>query len=292
MRELSQQEIDHHVASIERDGFSIMENAIEAEFLADIGAELERLGRVRPGGDIAPGPFTGQVTRRWFDVLNDGEVWQRVAVHPWIMQVVPKVLGDDFLLSTMGSAIVGPGEAAQPIHDDDGVYEFPRPHPNLVCNTLWALTDFTEHTGATRMVPGSNCYENDPDMMLAYETVPLLMPAGSIAFVVGSCYHGAGENRSDQDREALTINYCNGAMRQQENLMLGIHPNRLMTFPRQLQDILGFKFGKGTGHIFSQDPRVEMERHYGDQGSVDPYLQTRDALHWQRTGMSPTKDAE
>lgn len=292
MRELSQQEVDQHVAYIERDGFSIMENAIEAEFLADISAELERLEQVRPGGDIAPGPFTGQVTRRWFDVLNDGEVWQRVALHPWILQVVPHVLGDDFLLSTMGSAIVGPGEAAQPIHDDDGVYEFPRPHPNLVCNTMWALTDFTEHTGATRMVPGSNRSENDPDMLQAYETVPLLMSAGSIAFVVGSCYHGAGENRSDQDREALTINYCNGAMRQQENLMLGIHPNRLMTFPRQLQDILGFKLGKRTGHIFAQDPRVEMERHYGDQGSVDPYLQTRNELHWQRTGMSPGKDAQ
>ena len=292
MRELSQEEVDQHVASIERDGFSIMENAIEAEFLADISAELERLERVRPGGDIAPGPFTGQVTRRWFDVLNDGEVWQRVALHPWILQVVPHVLGDDFLLSTMGSAIVGPGEVAQPIHDDDGVYEFPRPHPNLVCNTMWALTDFTEHAGATRIVPGSNRYENDPDMLQAYETVPLLMSAGSIAFVVGSCYHGAGKNRSDQDREALTINYCNGAMRQQENLMLGIHPNRLMTFPRQLQDILGFKLGKRAGHIFAQDPRVEMERHYGDQGSVDPYLQTRNELHWQRTGMSPAKDAQ
>lgn len=289
MRTLTPEDVRHHVAAIERDGYSIMENAIEAEFMADINAELERLENVRPGGDIPPAPFTGQVTRRWFDVLNDGVVWQRVAVHPWIMQVVPFVLGDDFLLSTMGSAIVGPGEPEQPIHDDDGVYEFPRPHPNLVCNTMWALTDFTEETGATRIVPSSNRREHDPDMTQEYETVPLLMPAGSIAFVVGSCYHGAGANRSESDRVALTINYCNGAMRQQENLMLGIHPNRLMTFARELQDILGFKLGKRAGHIFAQDPRVEMERHYGDQHLEDPYLAVRNELHWQRTGMSPGK---
>lgn len=287
MRELTEQEVQRHVETIARDGYSIMENAIDDEFAAAITAELERLQRVRPGGDIAPGPFTGEVTRRWFDVLNDGDVWQRVAVHPWIMQVMPHVLGDGFLLSTMGSAIVGPGEPGQPIHDDDGIYEFPRPHPNLVCNTMWALSDFTVDTGATRVVPGSNRFETDPELGREYDTVPLLMPAGSIAFVVGSCYHGAGENRSTEDRVALTINYCKGAMRQQENLMLGIHPARMLTFAKELQDILGFKLGGRAGHIFTQDPRLEMERHYGDQSPDDPYLQTRNDLHWQRTGMTP-----
>lgn len=288
MRELTEAEIQDHVDSIQRVGFSIMENAIDESFASAIAAELERLQRVRPGGDIAPGPFTGEVTRRWFDVLNDGDVWQRVAVHPWIMQVLPHVLGEGFLLSTMGSAIVGPGEPAQPIHDDDGIYEFPRPHPNLVCNTMWALSDFTEETGATRVVPGSNRFDDDPELGRHYDTVPLIMPAGSIAFLVGSCYHGAGRNRSTEDRVALTINYCNGAMRQQENLMLGIHPARMMTFASDLQDILGFKLGKRAGHIFTQDPRLEMERHFGGQSSDDPYLKTRNDLHWQRTGMTPT----
>ena len=162
------------------------------------------------------------------------------------------------------------------------MYAFPRPHPNLVCNTMWALSDFTPETGATRVVPESNTWDRDPDPKRDYPTVSLEMPAGSIGFVLGTCYHGAGTNTSGQDRVALTINYCNGSMRQQENLMLGVHPTRMLTFPKPLQDILGFKICKGAGHILAQDPRSEMNRHFGPANAQDPYREQRNVLHAAR----------
>jgi hypothetical protein len=269
-------------ADIGRDGYAIMEGAIELAFCDEIRDELDRLASVRPGGDIPPGPFTGLVTRRWFDLLNDGDVWQRVAIHPWVCEVLPLVLGEGFLLSTMGSAVVGDGEEAQPLHVDDGVYAFPRPHPNLVCNTMWALSDFSVETGATRVVKGSNRFDKDPVLGAGHETESVTMPAGSIAFVVGSTYHGAGHNQSGCDRVALTINYCNGSMRQQENLMLAVHPSRMLTFPAMLQDMLGFKLCKGAGHIFARDPRDEMQWHYAPASAMDEYRDRRDVLHAER----------
>ena len=282
MQQLSKDQVDTHVGNINRDGYSIMENAIDPAFLSEICTELDRLESVRPGGDLPPAPFSGFVTRRWFDLLNDGDVGQRVAIHPAVLQVIEHVLGEGFLLSTMGSAVVGDGEDAQPLHVDDGVYAFPRPHPNLVCNTMWALSDFTEETGATRIVPGSCHWDHDPKPNEDYETIGLEMPAGSIAFVVGTCYHGAGHNASGRDRVALTINYCSGSMRQQENLMMSVAPSRMLTFPRELQDILGFKVCKGAGHMFAQDPRAEMERHYAPADPADAYIEARNALHAAR----------
>ena len=279
-------EVASIVREIDEKGFSIMEGAIPAAFLDEILAEIDRLQSVRPGGDIPPAPFTGFVTRRWFDLLNDAEVWQRVATHPWVLQMLRHILGDGFLLSTMGTAVVGDGEKQQPIHADDMLYEMPRPHPNLVCNTMWALSDFTEVTGATRVLPGSHRWADDPDPAKNYQTIPLDMPKGSIAFVVGTCYHGAGKNASGTDRQALTINYCRGSMRQQENLMLGIHPARMMAFPNELQDLLGFKRAGNVGHIFAQDPRTEMIRHYSGLEDRDDYLELRDKMHEERTGAS------
>ena len=40
--------------------------------------------------------------------------------------------------------------------------------------------------------------------------------------------------------------------------MLGVHPERMMTFPKELQDILGFKMCKGAGHLFAGNPRSEL----------------------------------
>ena len=283
MRQPSEKEILNHASEIAEQGYSIMEGVIDDEFRIQVLNELERLESVRPGGDIPPGPFTGFVTRRWFDLLNDADIWQQVAIHPGVMSVLPHVLGDDFLLSTMGSAVIGPGEESQMLHVDDGVYQFPRPHPNLVCNTMWALSDFTHENGATLVVPESNNWDHDPVMGEDYKTISLEMPAGSIAFVVGTCYHGAGANTTDEIRWALTINYCNGSMRQQENLMLGVRPERMMTFPEELQNILGFKLCKGAGHIFASDPRQELSNRYGKGSKVDDYLEERNNLHKKRT---------
>lgn len=290
MREFSEADVRRHVDAIAANGFSIMEDAIDPAWRQEIRDEIARLESVRPGGDIPPQPFSGLVTRRWFDLLNDAEVWQRVAIHPWVLAVLRHVLGDGFLLSTMGTAVVGPGEKAQPIHVDDGVYQFPRPHPNLVCNTMWAIDDFTVENGATCVVPGSHAYSHDPRPGDRFDTTQLVMPAGSVGFVVGTCYHGAGANTTAHDRTALTINYCNGSMRQQENLMLSVHPARMLTFPRALQDLLGFRMCKGAGHLFATDPRAEMQRHYGPveaaataQAIDADYLRRRNALHAERT---------
>ena len=265
---------ERHISEIEKSGFSIAEGAIPASLCKEIREEISRLEEIGPPA-IRQSEFTGFHTLRYFDLLNEGEVWQRVATHKPVLDVIRGVLGTDALLSTMGTAVIDPGESTQRIHCDDQLYGMKRPHKNLVCNTMWALSDFTIENGATQVVPESHKLPHYPDDLLDresrkkisptgadqnFDTIQAVMPAGSICFVVGTCYHGGGANMTQERRWALTINYCAGSQRQQENLMLAHTRKKLATFPNELQNILGLATSAfGVGHINAGDPKSILQ---------------------------------
>jgi len=235
-----------------------VQDALSPDFCDEIVAEIERLETLEPPS-LKGNAFVGYKTVRYFDLLNRGEVWQRVAAHPNLLPVLRGVLGNDMLLSTMGTAVIAPGERAQPIHRDDELYDMAMPHKNLVCNTMWALTDFTQENGATRIVPNTHRLAATADPKQSYESIPAVMPKGSVCFVLGTCYHGGGENRTADRRWALTINYCAGCMRQQENLMLAIPRDKAKTFSPELQALIGYRMSaRNVGHIDARDPRTVL----------------------------------
>ena len=88
---------------------------------------------------------------------------------------------------------------------------------------MWAITDFTEENGATRIIPGSHLRDEPPNPLEHYDTIPAEMPKGSVLVWVGSLWHGGGANRTDTRRVGIAMNYCAGYIRQQENQQLG-HP--------------------------------------------------------------------
>ncbi len=65
---------------------------------------------------------------------------------------------DDYLLNTGQLIQIGPGETAQPIHQDEGIWNrLSPPKHQLQVEAMFALTDFTVENGATRAarhVPG------------------------------------------------------------------------------------------------------------------------------------------
>ena len=105
---------------------------------------------------------------------------------------------------------------------DDQLLPIPKPHVPTVCNTMWALTDFTEENGATRVIPGSHLRDHSPVYLQPYDSVAAEMPAGSVLVWHGSLWHGGGANRSPRRRVGVAMNYCAGYIRQQENQQLGI----------------------------------------------------------------------
>ena len=249
--------MNHQAAidQLEAHGYAIVEGALDLGLCDEIVAEIERLeASFEPS--LKGNAFVGYKTVRYFDLLNQGEVWQRVAAHPNLLPVLRGVLGADMLLSTMGTAVIAPAERSQPIHRDDELYDLAMPHRNLVCNTMWALTEFTEQNGATRIVPDTHRLIEPADPRNDYPSIPAAMPKGSVCFVLGTCYHGGGANLTDERRWALTINYCAGAMRQQENLMLAVARERARGFSEELQGLIGYRMSaRNVGHVDAGDPR-------------------------------------
>lgn len=247
-------EIARHVARIAEQGYTILERVIEPDLLDALAASLQTLEQlldVRPAGNI----FEGTRTVRIYNLLARGEVWTRVPVHPAVLPIVEGVLDAGCLVSSLSSIAIGPSETPQPLHADDHLIPLPRPHVPLVCNTMWALTDFTAENGATRLVPGSHVWPAVPLLGQRHESIPAVMPRGSVLVWNGSLWHGGGANTTAGRRVGVAMNYCAGWMRQQENQQLGIPLPVARSFSPRLRKLCGFGIYKGIiGHIDKCSP--------------------------------------
>ncbi len=253
--------VAEHVARLDEDGYTIVEDAIEPALVDALSAAL---GRLEDDLDTRPSAnrFEGAVTKRVFNLLAHDGPWPEVPVHPAIAPIIEGNLGDGFLISSLASVSIGPGESAQPIHADDQMMRLAKPHFPTVCNTMWALTDFTEENGATRIVPGSHRLKT-PSYGEAYESIPALMRRGSVLIWTGSLWHGGGANVSaDQWRTGIAMNYCAGFIRQQENQQLGVPPERMASFSPELREMCGL--GMYRGLIGNIEKRSPAEILYGD----------------------------
>lgn len=242
-----------HLEAVKRDGFTIVENAIEPDLIDGLNEALDRLER-----DLTAKPamnsFEGHRTVRIYNLLAYGEPFIAVPTHPNVLPVIDGVLDPGCLISSLSSIAIDAGETAQPIHADDMVIPLEKPHRPIVCNSMWALTDFTEANGATRLVPGSHRKPN-PDYGGDYETIAAEMAKGSVLIWDGALWHGGGANRTDARRTGIAMNYCAGFIRQQENQQLGLKPELVKTFSPRLQELVGYSVYRGLiGHIDKKAP--------------------------------------
>jgi ectoine hydroxylase-related dioxygenase (phytanoyl-CoA dioxygenase family) len=245
--------VRRHVERVRRSGFTIVEDAIELSLVERLSEALARLERER---DVRPAMngFEGHRTVRIYNLLAYGAPFTEVPVHESVLPIVEQVLDPGCLVSSLSSIAIDPGEVAQPIHADDMVIPVAKPHVPFVCNSMWALTDFTDANGATRLVPGSHLKDN-PVYGGTYETIPAEMKRGSVLIWDGALWHGGGANQTSQRRTGIAMNYCARFIRQQENQQLGLSPEMVRSFSPRLQELVGYGVYRGLiGHIDKKSP--------------------------------------
>lgn len=242
-----------HVERIRREGYTIVENAIEPGLVDALNVALLRLERELDARPAMNG-FEGHKTVRIYNLLAFGAPFTQVPVHARVLPIVEGVLDDGCLISSLSSIAIDAGEIAQPIHADDMVIPLAKPHIPIVCNSMWALTDFTDANGATRLVPGSHVKDN-PEYGGKYDTIAAEMKKGSVLIWDGALWHGGGANTTHKRRTGIAMNYCAGFIRQQENQQLGLKPELVKSFSPRLQELVGYGVYRGLiGHIDKKSP--------------------------------------
>jgi len=244
---------------ITTNGYAIVPGLLGA---AAVTAARDRLGELAESADWGTG-FDGARTRRVWAPLAVTRCMDAAALDPLVLDVVERLIGPGVQFGNTVAIRVYPGQDAQVLHYEQGIYPLPRDRDVMV-SAIWALDDFTAGNGATRVVPRSHLRPaGKPDDA---ETVPVVMPAGSVLLLSGRLYHGGGANISARPRLGVVIDYLQPWLRPCEAhtlSALGVNPAEVRRLPQRLQELLGFnQASRYLGFVNGQHPREWLLQSY------------------------------
>jgi hypothetical protein len=156
---------------------------------------------------------------RFYMVLEDA-VFEEALMHEVPLCMITYLLGESCLLSSLSTAIRGPGTPALGLHTDMILAPSPFPSYAQVANIFWALTDFSPEGGSTFFWPGSHKFCRRPTSEECADTskfVPITTPAGSIVIWHGNTWHGAGAKNSPGLRITMPMFFCRSYFTPQES---------------------------------------------------------------------------
>lgn len=254
---------DAHAAAIREQGFTVIEDFMDAGALAEFRARLAPFTQTHHGRN----DFEGFRTERVYTLVARGKVFEDLAADPRLMALIGRFLQPNFLLSASHSISLNPGETAQSIHSDDGFYRQPRPRPPIGISVIGAIDDFTRANGATEVIPGSHLWGEPgaagrPNDMAEIEArlVPMEMPAGAAMVFAGTLLHRGGANVTDRPRLAFTNQYCEPWARPQENFWLSVPRERVRQMSPAAQALLGYEIAPPfLGMVSGSHPGKSLE---------------------------------
>ncbi|MEE2783377.1 MAG: phytanoyl-CoA dioxygenase family protein [Pseudomonadota bacterium] len=230
-------------SEIRRRGYAVVQHFLNSDKVEGIRAAFNTEVAITEMRAI--GTKTGR-TWRAHNLLAKTRATDFVFLDPRLRAIVDGVIGkyNQVNITTLFNTL--PGETRQDLHQDDGLWPIPRPHPPFLCNALFAFDDFTSDKGATHIVPFSHNWTKDIDQKV--ETIQVEMKSGSVLFWDGGLWHGGGANMtSDQERMGFFISHQVSYLRPSDLQLVAIPREVVKEMPRKLQRLVGYyPFGNGV----------------------------------------------
>jgi ectoine hydroxylase-related dioxygenase (phytanoyl-CoA dioxygenase family) len=208
--------------------------------------------------------FNGYKTRRLGAILGLSRSSAELLTNPRALEVADAVLKrhcENYQVGSMTAIEIHPGEEAQILHRDGDFYPIAIPGVEFQLQAMWALSDFTEENGATRIVTDrdvlkgvknadTEAFENIDESKVAQA----VMPKGSVFFWLQSTIHGGGANATSTPRSGLFISYCLGWLRQEDNQYLIMPREVAESYPENVSRLLGYQAHGKFLEIYPGDP--------------------------------------
>ena len=233
-------------------GYTVFERILDDDVLVAVSDELEPHFGVEGWGR---NDFEGLRTERTYALLAKCPSVASLVEHPAILELLDDHLRPSRVLAACQATRIHPTETAQLLHCDDDLAGVARPRPPWSVSVMWALSPYRPENGSTLIVPGSHRWDTRRQPA-EHEAISFELEAGSALVWLGGVYHGAGANRSDETRTGVSIIYFQPWLRQVENMMMVIGPDKAANFSTTVQRLLGYGIVDGTffGHVDGRDP--------------------------------------
>ena len=269
-------------------GYGIIEKALDEITLKSVQDRLFEQAECEQSVYKHRNPANPIAHAQWVNMLlNKGDIFFDLVQHPLAMSMIEHMLGPDYQISCVDSQIQHPGAGIMamhtdqwwlaPLHNPDTPYARASSmrrdqgdscdpsmaagpiSPPMVANVMWMITDFSEETGAPRVVPGSHLSGKAPDVSVPHKipSVPAEGPAGTAIVFDGRLWHSAWSNSSAESRFGITTACCGPQCRPIENYSRGLRPEVMAKCPPDLLDRLGFGVWSSYGHIGDLDAGPE-----------------------------------
>ena len=254
---------------LQTDGVVIIDKVVDTSVVDQILSELDAWLSFIP---TAKGEWLGTKTRRLHGLLSKSPTLCENIANPDILPIVDRLLlpwCDKYQLSSCSITSIGPGESPQELHRDTLIYPISNPSERVHhLTTFWALSDFCDDNGATRVVPGSHKWGDDY-VPTQDETVPAEMEKGSVVMFQGALFHGGGGNCTKNDwRTAVYMAYNLGWLKQEETHFLVNPPDIARAFPTRVQQLIGYQMhSPWLGWYDLQDP-IRLIDGYDEQSEA------------------------
>lgn len=221
----NEEAFDLNAEEVRNLGYTIIDGGFSADELQAMREKIDRIyeQQVREiGGEEALKRMNDADMARC--LLGYDDFFLNVAIHPGVMAIVRKLMGEYFMLMSQNGVINRPVDAHYQItwHRDLNYQHFVSSRP-LAMSALVCVDDFSDETGGTHLLPASHKSElfPSPEYIAMHEKV-VEAKAGSIIVFDAMVYHRSGNNRSLGIRRAVNHIYTLPLIKQQ------------ISFPRML----------------------------------------------------------